>query len=325
MKTESGDINFVVNVKASPDGSAYNEELAEEPVSSARLYESNFIRHWDTYITHERYAVFAGVLSRGDGDSWSLGGDLKNLLLDIDAPITRPESPVQPFGDLGDYDISPDGSQVAFLTKAPELPKANYTASYIYLVPHDGSSAAKAINGPGSKAPEEAQGASGAPRFSPDGTKLAYYQMDGIYYESDKSKLYVVDLESSEITPLAEDWDRSIGQIQWGHDSDCLYVAADSLARTQLFVIPGDADASYEPQNITGISSVADYFVLPDGSALVSASSQISSRDYYVISTEGEQKDLFKANEVDPELEGLAPEDIEDMWYEGSTGDKVSI
>lgn len=96
------------------------------------------------------------------------------------------------------------------MTKAPELAKANNTASYLYLVPHDGSSAPEQLNGPGSKAPETAQGASGAPSWSPDGKKIAYFQQDVVNYESDRSKIYVADVESKEISLVAGDWDYSV-------------------------------------------------------------------------------------------------------------------
>ena len=143
VRTQSGGINFLVNCFAyKNNGSAYNEELAPVPYTTRRLYESIYVRHWTDWLTNERYAVFSGTLS-GSGDGYSFDGTMANLLLGIDAPVTRPECPVQPYGGSGDYDLSPDGSTVVFLTKAPELAKANYTASYLYLVPHDGSSVAQ--------------------------------------------------------------------------------------------------------------------------------------------------------------------------------------
>ncbi len=33
---------------ASPNGTLYNSELAETPVSSGRMYTTVFVRHWDT-------------------------------------------------------------------------------------------------------------------------------------------------------------------------------------------------------------------------------------------------------------------------------------
>lgn len=327
MQTESGSINFVANTLASwNNGSAYNPELASTPLSSGQLYDSNYVRHWDVYLTAERYAVFSGVLASGY-EGFTFDGEMKNLLWGINASITRPETPVQPFGDQGDYDLSPDGGMVAFLTKAPELPKANYTASYIYIVPHDGSEAPVPINGPGTSAPKQAQGASESPRWSPDGTKLAYAQQDGIFYESDRFKLYVASIDgmNAKIAAVAENWDSSPSGLQWSPDGADLWVTSELHASTRLFIVPRDADASFVPTNITGPdTTLSDFAILPSGSALVSAASSWSSRIFYTQSPGALNKTiLFTANEADPELAGLKPDSVSNFWYEGGDGDMV--
>ncbi|KAK4495912.1 hypothetical protein PRZ48_013180 [Zasmidium cellare] len=321
VSTESGNINFVVSAKAyANNGTAWNEELATTPQTTGLLYDSIYVRHWDAYVTQERYNVFSGSLV-SNGSALHLAAPPKNLVHGLNYTVTRPESPVGPYFDTGDYEISPDGSQVVFLTKAPELPKANNTASYLYLVPHNGSSLPVAINGPGSKAPETAKGASGAPEFSPDSKKLAYNQMDGVSYESDRAKLYVADLESKEITPLAGNWDRSASTIKWSPDCNDLWVAADSIGSTRLFVIPADASADFQPTNITDITSVSDYYILPDNTALVNANSVWASWLLYTLTPGGESRYLYKSNEEDANLAGLGPEDVGYFWYNGTLGD----
>ncbi|KAF2644467.1 dipeptidyl-peptidase-like protein V precursor [Massarina eburnea CBS 473.64] len=318
-KTESG-INFVVNALAYwNNGTAYNEELVTTPFSTGQIYDNNYVRHWDTYVSQQRYAVFSGVLTASYG-GYTLAGEPKNLLFGIEDFVTKPETPVQPFGDFGDYDLSPDGKKVAFLTKAPELPKANYTASYIYTVPHDGSSAPVAVNGPGSKAPQTAQGASESPRWSPDSTRLAYAQQDNIIYESDRFKLYVATIEgnSTTVKSVAEDWDSSPGGITWSADGSNLWVTSEIHASNRLFVIPADAPASYKPANITGPqTSLSDFTVLLSGHALVSASASWTSRIFYIVSptTTSETKILFDAQTVDPELTTVSQSRSSSIWY----------
>ncbi|KAF2654994.1 dipeptidyl-peptidase-like protein V precursor [Lophiostoma macrostomum CBS 122681] len=327
VQTEDGSINFVVNSLAYwTNGSAYNPELVSEPLTTGQIYDANFVRHWDVYLTQERYAIYGGSLTAGNSSSYTFDGTVKNLLWGINATVTRPETPVQPFGDQGDYDLSPDGQTVAFLTKSPDLPKANYTASYIYLVPHDGSEVAVPVNGPGTTAPEYAQGASASPRWSPDGTKIAFAQQAGISYESDRFQLYVASVDglSSEVTPVAKDWDSSPSLLLWGHDSEELYVASELYASVRLWIVPADAEDSYKPSNFTGAeTSVADFAILPDGSALVSSAAAWTSRAFYIQSPGTEKKVLFTANEVDSEISDLTEDSVIDFWYENEDGDLI--
>ncbi|KAB8349463.1 hypothetical protein FH972_023490 [Carpinus fangiana] len=333
VQASSGDIQFLVNALAYENGTVYNEEFAEPIYSSGQVYESAYVRHWDAYLTNQRYAVFSGTLSRrsnvtnGNNSTYSFSaGSLRNLLAGINATVTRPETPVQPFGDLGDYDISPDGRWAAFLTKAPELPKANITASYIYLVPTDGSRDPVSINGPGSPAAVRGHlGASSSPRFSPDGKSIAFTQMDGISYESDRTKLYVASLNSngtvSKWHGLAENWDRSPGTLYWGPNNDLLYAAAEDLGTSKIFTIPINAGPQYVPSNITSPeTSVGSFRVLQNNDLLVSASAVHTSMDYYLLSPAQTTKVLFESYKVDPELEGLSPDSLDEFYYPGSLG-----
>ncbi|CBX91440.1 hypothetical protein IAQ61_010790 [Plenodomus lingam] len=327
VKTESGDINFVGNTLAyENNGTAYNEELVTAPKSLGRLYDSNFVRHWNYYITAERYAVFSGILSGGNG-SYSYAGELKNLLSGMNYTVTRPESPVQgSSSDPSDYDLSPDGSMVAFRSKAPELPKANYTASYIYIVPHDGSEVAVQVNGPGSSAPETAQGASGYPTWSHDSKKLAFGQQDGIDYESDRFKLYIADIDglTSQVRSVAEDWDSAPSSLQWSPDDVDLWVVSELHASNRLWLVPADAPADFEPVNFTGPDTVlSEFAVLPDGSAFVSAAASWTSRMFYTQYPGQDKKVLFTANEVDPELEGLSSDSVSNFWVTNDDGDEI--
>jgi len=236
--------------------------------------------------------------------------------------VTRAESPVQPFGDSGDYDISPDGSTVVFLTKNIDLPLANYTSSQIYMVPHDGSAKAVPINGfSGPSTPLDAKGASARPTFSPDGSKIGYFQMDGISYESDRNKIYVanVDYSNFNITVLAEDWDSTPDQLRWALDGSSLFVAAPDRGNERIFEVPLSAQADFKPKNITYQGVPASYRVLPDGNLLISDSKIWSPRDFYIISPTGQVvTDLFHANQVDPELAGYGPDDMSEFYFDGS-------
>ena len=266
--------------------------------------------------------MFGGVLKGGDG-SYALSGDLTNYVTGI-SNVTSAESPYDQ-SDESDYDISPDGSAIVFNTKDISLPLANYTSTQIYYVPFDGSAEdAVPINPRGGARYPEAQGASTTPRFSPSGKKIAWVQMNGINYESDRNILYVADAnpEDFNVTRLAGDWDRSPGSLVWAPDSKTVFVAAPDLGRERIFPIPLTAGDSYEPRNITNEGVPAGFHALPDGSVLVSDSKLWSSRDIYAVTAEGEvARTYFQANLVDPELAGLGPEIVSEFYYETNTSE----
>ncbi|KAL8993485.1 MAG: hypothetical protein Q9188_007320 [Gyalolechia gomerana] len=329
--TRSGDIHFLMFAMAYPNGTAYNEDLAEEPASTARIYTDIYVRHWDTYLTPQRNAVFGGVLARSNGSSsynssssmsYSLRGQLTNYVTGK-CNATCAESPVQPFGGSGDYDLSPDGSQVVFLTKNIDLPLANFTSSQIYWVPFSGSvNESVPINPIG--ATPGAEGASGSPTFSKDGSKIAYFQMNGIYYESDRNIIYVANADPTNfnITSLARDWDRSPDVLVWSNDGNSLYVAAPDLGRERVFPVPMNAAASYKPTNITDEGVPAGMQVLPNNELLISDSKIWSSRDIYTVTPDGNStRPLFQANLVDAALSGLGPNDVSEFYFSSNSTD----
>ncbi|EAU30066.1 dipeptidyl-peptidase 5 precursor [Aspergillus terreus NIH2624] len=316
VRTRSGDIKFAVNAQSYANGTAYNEELATKYASTARIYDSIYVRHWDTYLTTTFNAVFAGTLKKGK-HQYASAGPLKNLV----APVKNAESPYPPFGDSTDYDVSPDGKWVAFKSKAPDVPRANYTTAYIYLAPHDGSSTATPINGPDSPGtPEGVQGDANYPVFSPDSRHLAYFQMAHKSYESDRRVLYVYTLGSKTTTPaVAGDWNRSPDSAKW-LDNKHLILGSEDHARVRLFgPVPIDADDDFKPQNFTDGGAVSSYHVLPDKTVLVTGTAIWTSWNVYTASPKkGVIKTIASANKIDPGLAGLGPEDISEFYYDGN-------
>jgi hypothetical protein len=323
--TTSGDLHFLVNSMAYPNGTAVNPETEVTPHSTARFYSDIYVRHWDTWLTKNRYAVFGGVLSANSSYALS-GAGMRNLNQGIEFTTTKPETPIQPFGDSSDYDISPDGSMYAFVSKAPQLNKANYTASYTYVGAFGSSEAPVAFNGPDSEAAEAGhKGASGQPSFSADSCKLAYVQQDEDYYESDRWILYTVDVAVEGTGVAVSNWkslsagfDRQVqGPIIWAEDNESVFVTAEDYARVKIFNFPVTADESFSPEPLTSNTSVSSYALLPDGSLFVAATAIWTPSEWYTLA-DGNKKTLFDASQVDPNLAGLGSHTVSEFYFNGT-------
>ncbi|KAI1325387.1 hypothetical protein F5Y16DRAFT_422826 [Xylariaceae sp. FL0255] len=271
--------------------SAYNENLAETPASSARIYTSTYMRHWNVWKTPQLNALFGGVLKK-KGNSYKLQGELTNYVTGI-CNVTCAESPYNQ-SDQSDYDISSDGSALVFLRKTracrwrtTPLTSSTTCRSAALVSTKD----AILINGRGTTRYPETQGAAVYPRFSPDGSKISYLQMNGIAYESDRSILYVANAkpagEGSNVTRLAGNGDRSLDSSAWSTDSKTVYVSAPDLGRDRIFPIPLTARDDYVPKDITNEGVSAGLYVLPSGDLLVSDSKIWSSRNIFSVSPTG--------------------------------------
>ncbi|TGZ77688.1 dipeptidyl-peptidase 5 [Ascodesmis nigricans] len=314
--TKDGNVNFLLTAMANPDGSIYDESKANQPRSTARIYDELYVRHWDYWLTEQRSAIFSGTLK--GGRTLSGDGKVKNLL----KGIKNIESPIPPFGGTDNFDISPDGKLVAFVSKAPELPKANYTTAYVYLVPHDGSSIAKPINGPNSPGtPKNARGASTSPVFSPDSQQLAYLQMDGESYESDRNQIYITRIGSNKIENLSAKWDRSPASIRFSPNSKSLYIQAEEIGREKLFSLRISNGGKAIPDALTDEGYVSAFHNAGPNAILATNSSIISSSGFYVVPTSGRRasiKPLVEPYKIDAELSGLHHGQVGEFWYPGA-------
>ena len=103
-------IEVAITAKSLPNGTLYNAELEPKKRSTARLYDSTMVRHWDKYVTPQKSTIWYGKLEKTNG-RWMLG----HLIIAL--KNTRLESPIPPFGGEDDYDICSTG--FLFVAKDP--------------------------------------------------------------------------------------------------------------------------------------------------------------------------------------------------------------
>ena len=240
------------------------DEAASKSKVQAKIFTKLFYRHWNAYADGKRSHLF--VVS-------AEGGTARD--------ITPGDYDVPPFslGGPDDYDISPDGKEVAY-TSNHEPVEAISTNNDIWLVPIDCGEAG--VPKCEAKKISTSPGSDDAPRYSPDGKWIAWRMQKRNGYESDKFNLVVYDRKSGEIKNLTENFDTWVESYVWTPDSKTIYLAADSAGEQPVYSLdlakeliggePGnDVTVHLTHVNIASLTSGFndDLTITPDGKELL--------------------------------------------------------
>ncbi len=196
-------------------GTVEKLEAIKHRQATGRIYESIFVRHWDTWEDGRRSHLFVKPAT---------GGPALDVMKGMDA-----DAPSQPFGGPEEMTFTPDGKAVVFTTRDVGREEAWSTDFDLYLSPVD-DAAPKCLT-----ADNEAWDTT--PVFSPDGTTLAYLAMEQPGYESDRFRIVLMDWLDGKKQILTEEWDRSPSAIAWAPDGRTIYATATNLGQRSLFAV----------------------------------------------------------------------------------------
>jgi dipeptidyl aminopeptidase/acylaminoacyl peptidase len=116
------------------------------------------------------------------------------------------------------FDISPDGTEVAFCASTVDTPE-DTRRTVLYLVPFAGG-AVRCITPDGT-------GHEINPRYSPDGATIVYGMSRIVDFYADRTRLVRFDRATETHEVLTEDWDRSAANWTFTDDGTLLFVAED--------------------------------------------------------------------------------------------------
>lgn len=320
-----GNVAFVCAASATPDGQLSNPVTAKKPYSSAKVYTSLFVRHWDEWLGEDTNSLWYTALEKKNGRFTTSGRSLINALAG-----SKLESPVPPFGGTGDFDISSTG--LVFVAKDPELNQAIYTKTDLYYVPlktftEEHPPSPKGVETPG------LEGYTNSPVFSHCGCKVAFTRMKSKQYESDKPRLMllpdIIDLSKTEEFFATDDgegaWDYRPESILWSTDDKTLYVTAEKNARVHLWEVPSNpADAKDTPSVIkTADGSVNDIRLLAESDdssskLLVSSTSLVDNSCYSIVDPSANTTDIVSSNSKQGKTFGLTRSSIGDIKFKGA-------
>jgi dipeptidyl aminopeptidase/acylaminoacyl peptidase len=195
------------------------------------LYTSLFVRHWDAWETGKVSHLFRlNVQKQTTKDQsivYSVSQNTEPLDLLAKANLN---SPVPPFGATEQYDISPDGTQIAFTAEVVDATRAWSTSWAIYTCSSSGG-------GNLTKISWQYRARCQNPTYSPDGLTIAFLSMDRPGFEADRLHITLYDRKTNTATRIADQWDRSPSGIAWSPSQQWIFADADDDGHHKLFGI----------------------------------------------------------------------------------------
>lgn len=274
------------------------KRLAERTGSkmTAQVWERAPIAYWDRYLDEREPHVFAIALEGGEP-----------------VAITRASGfslPVREY-DAGSWDISPDGTEIAF---AAEVDRTGIEPNQdLILLPACGCKPARNLTA-------DNPADDGSPRYSPDGRHLAFAQQRIKGFYADRERLMLLERASGKLRSLTENWDRSVAGLRWLPDSRALVGAIDDAAtrRVYRFELRGAA-----PRALTTQPSFAALAVGRGGAVAIRQSFSEPPTLVRLDLRSGRATELSAFN--DAALAQLKLGKVESVTYEGARGDAIQM
>ena len=279
---------FIADVKY---GERTVDKYPDLPKASGVIVNNLMYKHWDEWVQTVPHPFVASFNN----------GKVEN---ETDILKGEPyESPMKPFGGIEQLAWSPDGKIVAYTCrKKTGKEYALSTNSDIYF-----------YNVETGRTENKTQGMMGYdqnPVFSPDGKWLAWESMEHDGYESDKSRLFILNIKTGEKTDVSANFDQNSNALAWSTDSKSIYFVSCWHAVTQIY------KADIATKKIIPITKgVHDYaFVAPLKNKLIGIKHSMSKPDeiYAINPKTGLETELsFENKDI---LDRLEMGKVEERW-----------
>ncbi|KAF7768229.1 hypothetical protein Agabi119p4_7472 [Agaricus bisporus var. burnettii] len=274
---------FSDNVYDDYDLNTVNErdKLLASRGTTAMIYDSTYVRHWDTWVGPKKSALFSVALFLHPDYNWRMGPEFFSPMKG-----SSHHTPVEPFGGTDDFDVSP--THIVYTAKDPILPEAWHTKQNVYIVDIRGASKPRELT-------SGKQGATHSPVFNHQGDKVAWVELDEDGYESDRAKIVIYDLKVNVRYTLTQHWDRSVESLMFNMEGTFIYFTAGDQAKVKLFYLPVPPTPSEsttdpildeiytKPTELTSTGAVTGMYTMFTGRVLFSRSSLTSPNDAYLI------------------------------------------
>ena len=277
------------------------DKYEDLPYATGRVIDDLMYKHWDEWTE----AIPHPFLAQVEGNK---------IVNPIDILDGEPyEAPMRPFGGAESFAWLPDGKSFIYTCrKKTGIEYSLSTNSDLYLY--------NIAEGTTQNLTEGMMGYDTNPIISPDGKYLAWTSMERDGYESDKNRLFVLDLATGEKRYLTEHFDYIVNTFAWDHDSQRLYITSPYKGMVHVFGVRLD---TRDIEQIT--EGYYDYAAVypAANNKLVTMRHSLSQPDeiYIVDLATREVTDLSRENEN--LLADIEMGRVEERWIPTSDGKKM--
>jgi dipeptidyl aminopeptidase/acylaminoacyl peptidase len=268
-----------------------------EPKMSAQVWTKPRVSHWDRFLDERETHVFAVSISGGDPTPLTLGSGFS---LDVGEP------------DSSSYDISPDGTELAF---AADVDSTGIDPNFdVFVMPIDGGTPTNlTADNPGDDM---------SPLYSPDGRLLAFRRQVVKGFYADRARLMLFDRRTRSTRGLTDDWDRSADGLVWSPESDALFGAIDDAGTRRIYRFDVSGGS---PRAVTRDASFSSLAVAGSGPVIVGLRQSFTEPPTLVsiIARNGSATKLSDFN--DAALAKLTQGRYERVTYKGANDEDVQM
>ena len=323
MNPDGSGVNKVTNIKGGITGYKYSPDLKhilytqrvkldkdihdiypDLPYANARIENDLMYRHWDHWSDYRYSHIFYVPYKNGKIDG--TGTDIMKG--------EKYDTPLSPFGGMEQISWTPDGKKIAYTCKKLTGKAYSFsTNSDIYF--YDLST---------KKTSDLTKGMPGydiGPAFSPDGKFMAWTSMARDGYESDKNRLFMMNMETGDKKNCTANFDRSLKSLSWDPSGKTIWFTCNDLGSNEIFKY------SLSGNKITKVTEgIHDYnSVAVAGNKLIALRTSMSQpAEIYSVDPEtGKGTNISKVNE--PLLGQLTMGKVEKRWIKTTDNKKMLV
>jgi dipeptidyl aminopeptidase/acylaminoacyl peptidase len=278
------------------DTRAELERREKDPVK-AHVTEDRVYRFWDTWLTT---------------------GEVPHLFLVDPAGGTprdlTPESTAwfDWMGPSGQYDISPDGREVAYAGIVQQT-SPDRLRSAIFVAPIAGGGEVRCLT-PDHPADDL------RPRYAPDGRALVYGMTHDPMFYADRVRLMRYERASGAHEEWLGSWDRSPVHWEFGADGK-LWIEAEDAGRTRLFRFSGTG----HPHPVTDRGSAGGVAPLRDGRVAFSLQTLCDPPEVHLLGAATDARPARLTHFTEPVMSRVATGEVRELTFPGAYGQVVQM